>query len=876
MNDSILNILINAKDQASAVLKGLSGAIDNAQRSSGNLASQGLAQMNKGFEATAGLIKTGLLVGLAGAGAGLVYLTKTAVENASMLEKQGVVLDIISSKFGINGKAAKELAVTLGRDLRVGTVSASESLQYLIRTGLTLDQSSDLLKRFTNEAITGKSSSIDLATAVKNLAFAYTTGNSALGNMSGVSENFNDIDKRGLAIMQQKGELLGLTVGKLDEAQKMQARYAGMIDLTNLTLGSSAQLQGTLDDNMMALGQRFNEFSTELGNRINPYLKEFTALLLTIDFSTIQATMEPAIQFLRDNAVVLQSVFIGLAGVIGILVVGALFSMATAAIIAAAPFILLGTVIGLLFYAWQTNFGGIRQVTQDSFQWIGARFGEFGAFLLNNLSGIIDGIFRFVNGAVAGFNALSNFLATNFAPIFGEVFNFLAVTMGSVLQVGGLVFGGLIEFVGGFLSWISPAVTAVLQVVLTTFGGIFAGIMKVVLGATKFIQGIFTLDWRKMLEGLIDMVAGLVGGIASIMDGVQSVVQKAVASIIGMIMSIGENEWVKKGLDILGLGGAMDQLAKVKAEMEKPVTANRDSVANIASGAKSFLGIAQTPENTKSVDDITNLINVAIQGIATGMQSLNFKDIANQIKGGGDSIKKFLDGIGKSGQEQLLALAKNPPALAKLGDEQKGAFKEVLANLANASGAFGKQVADIKTSEVAMPNLMLEANKDVEKAKADLETAKIEVAKSKAGAGGGASGGGAAKETQTEKDLKVLKAQLDIMKDQASQDIEKLQKQKELSQFEEAKTKLTESKLASDDTQGRSDREASQKQTDLSQLEIDRQIQLRKDKLDNDTRAINQKISSITINVQTLPNQSNEDIAQQVARIIGQQINQTA
>ena len=40
------------------------------------------------------------------------------------------------------------------------------------------------MRRFTNEAITGKSSNISLgADAVKNLSFAYATGNSALGNM---------------------------------------------------------------------------------------------------------------------------------------------------------------------------------------------------------------------------------------------------------------------------------------------------------------------------------------------------------------------------------------------------------------------------------------------------------------------------------------------------------------------------------------------------------------------------------------------------------------------------------------------------------------------------------------------------------------------
>jgi hypothetical protein len=68
-------------------------------------------------------------------------------------------------------------------------------------------------------------------------------------------------------------------------------------------------------------------------------------------------------------------------------------------------------------------------------------------------------------------------------------------------------------------------------------------------------------------------------------------------------------------------------------------------------------------------------------------------------------------------------------------------------------------------------------------------------------------------------------------------------------------------------------KDKAQKERDLAQLELDKQIQDRKNKLIDESRPLEQKIANITINVQTLPNQSNEDIAQQVSQILAQQYN---
>lgn len=201
----------------------------------------------------------------------IVDFGKQASQEAMNLEKALISLEIISGKFGVSADSAKESAQRLGRELRIGVGSAAESLQNLLKSGLNLEQSTELMKRFTNEAITGKSANIDLATAVQNLSFAYATGNSALGNMSGISENWSDIIDKGRAALEKEG----VATNKITDDM---AKFRGIMDLTNLTLGSSEKFTGTLTDKQAILGQQMVDLKVTIGNLVNPVIAVFVDL----------------------------------------------------------------------------------------------------------------------------------------------------------------------------------------------------------------------------------------------------------------------------------------------------------------------------------------------------------------------------------------------------------------------------------------------------------------------------------------------------------------------------------------------------------------------------------------------------------------------
>lgn len=208
-------------------------------------------------------------------GGGLTVFLKSASEEANNLERAMTTLDIISGRFGVSGEAAKKAAQDLGRELRIGVGPAASSLQNLLKAGLNLDQATDLLKRFTNEAITGKSSSITLAQAVENLSFSYATNNSAIGNLSGINENYINIIEKGREALVKSG----MATSKITDEM---AKYRGMIDLTNLTMGSSERFHGSLIDKQAQLDQKILDLKVSFGLLINPVLADLVDMLAKV------------------------------------------------------------------------------------------------------------------------------------------------------------------------------------------------------------------------------------------------------------------------------------------------------------------------------------------------------------------------------------------------------------------------------------------------------------------------------------------------------------------------------------------------------------------------------------------------------------------
>ena len=448
-------------------------------------------------------MNTAKVVGAVGVGAFSLF-AKSALDLKNETDKANISLEIMAERFGHSAKTAKTLANTLGKELRIGTGSASEGLQNLIKSGLTLEQSADMMRRFTNEAMTGKSESISLSDAVKNLSFAYATSNSALGNLSGVNENFSDIVEKGKKVIAgwngKANEKLGITeelakqIKEYETSLKAQgktlsaneddmAKYVGMLQLTNLTAGSSARFAGTFTDNMAQLGLKVTDVKLALGtlmqNALNPLVQWFgnsgildniqrfinilgnlgqyaqdifngvdikqeleeafsfftggnaeQAKMLADAFQWlvegfkklgewIVANQESVLMFLKGMGIALGALLI-IGTIIGLL--NMLFN----------PITLIVLAIGALFVAWQNNFLGIRDLTDVIVQFVIALFEslkkfweEWGGIITSyfkNLWDVISGIFQLAMAIIQGILAVAIGILTGDWKKAGELF----------------------------------------------------------------------------------------------------------------------------------------------------------------------------------------------------------------------------------------------------------------------------------------------------------------------------------------------------------------------------------------------------------------------------------------------------------------------
>lgn len=434
--------------------------------------------INKGVEQ---FTKLSLAAGAVVTGGFLKFLNDSSRESKNF-EKSMISLSVISETFGQDVELATKRAEELGQELRIGTGPAAETLQKLFKSGLNIDQASELMRRFTNEALTGKAEGIALSDAVMNLASGYQMEMSALMDRSGISENIS-------TLMQREADLRGVSIEQLDEASRNQLKYDAFIRLTNETLGSAEKFTGSLIDKQAELQLQFQEVRKEVGDRVNAALAQFIDFLLQTgaldkfrdavmgildqiekfaqaisDVATGDGPLGRFIQFLRDNSSVVKD--FGIAA--GAASVG-ITTLAVAMGILTSPLTLIIVAIGAVAAA----FAALKYAYD------------------NNLAGFGDLIDSVVERVRLGFELLKSIFQT---VTESEVFQTFISTVRDSL-------GSIMENLGNAFSQIKSS----LQEAMPAFQELGIALMPIlqVLGAiAAFLVGAFVVGLLKVVEVL--------------------------------------------------------------------------------------------------------------------------------------------------------------------------------------------------------------------------------------------------------------------------------------------------------------------------------------------------------------------------------------
>lgn len=305
----------------------------------------------------------------------------------------------------------------------------------------------------------------------------------------------------------------------------------GSIETLQITLGSYLLpiLTTLINDHLIpgvAAAQTFTQAifgNSEAFSQLSPPLQQAATLI-----SDVVAAAEPLVGFLADN---LQPILIGVAGVLGGVLVGALAA-------AAAPFAPLIGAIGLtvaagaaLYEAWNSNFGGIQQTVTTALNtvWgaIQSVIATIVAFWDANGAEITASAQRWWGQTVEIVGGVVNVIAGVVTQVFGAIGSFLDEHGAQVQTVLSFAWDAISNTINLALGVIQGVVTTALGVISGDWDTALTGIQGVVDSFVTYIGDSFTT--------ILDLIEGLSG---QAMDAGRAFVENIKEGILGAIDSL--------------------------------------------------------------------------------------------------------------------------------------------------------------------------------------------------------------------------------------------------------------------------------------------------------------------------------------------------
>ena len=203
-----------------------------------------------------------------------VFEDSIKAANGSQLALNG--LASTAAAFGGSADKATAAAKTLTADGLLTITDSATALRNLLSSGLNLDQATRLMDIYKDRAAFGRQNTIEYGQAVQNLAESFKTQSSQIGNLSGMTENYNQIIATGAAQM-------GKSVSSLSEAETAQAKYLGTVALSNGSVGDAARYAETYAGEQTRLANATQNAEIALGEGLQPAVenlqKGFVALM---------------------------------------------------------------------------------------------------------------------------------------------------------------------------------------------------------------------------------------------------------------------------------------------------------------------------------------------------------------------------------------------------------------------------------------------------------------------------------------------------------------------------------------------------------------------------------------------------------------------
>lgn len=287
--------------------------------------------------------------------------------------------------------------------------------------------------------------------------------------------------------------------------------------------GTAQQMAETMTDNLMGAWEEFKgameSAAIGIGEQLTPVLQVLAerATQLVNVFNGLPA---PVKQFVAVAGVLLASLLL-LGGPLLMLIgflpnIAAGFTVASAAMAGlsatVAPLLpLLGGLAAgaaLLYTAWQSNFGGIRDVAISLWNQVQAKFQE----AYNTIVPLVGGLIDYIKQRWAEIQPVIQPVMDWLSTIFRSVFGFIADTVRFYI-------GAVVDIIDGAIKVITGIIKFFVSVLTGDWKGAWEAVKQIVSGAVQAIWGLFNL-WivgkiTSLIGGFVSKALGLFGRFAS-------------------------------------------------------------------------------------------------------------------------------------------------------------------------------------------------------------------------------------------------------------------------------------------------------------------------------------------------------------------------
>lgn len=301
MTDAQLTVVLQARDEASAAINKLNGALDGIQNTT--------KKSEGGFGKMAGAFALGGIAAQA-AGAALSFVTSnlsaciTAAQEAELGQAQlSAVLESTGMQAGVTAQMANDLAASLSETTTYSDdqILSAENLA-LTYTGLSKDVFPDVIKTAADMATAlGK----DLRASTDMLGKALQNPIQGTQKLTEIGVNFTDQQKKQIKTLQEAGDVMG--------AQKVM-----LGELSTEYGGSAAAAANTYTGRMTQLKNSMGEIQENIGKALLPAMKPLVELFLGQAKAVQGASAESQglAKFLYGLASVIKGVILIIIGVI--------------------------------------------------------------------------------------------------------------------------------------------------------------------------------------------------------------------------------------------------------------------------------------------------------------------------------------------------------------------------------------------------------------------------------------------------------------------------------------------------------------------------------------------------------------------------------